>query len=278
VTPDDLQDVRYDVSDGVATIFLHRPERGNAWTARMASDYRWALYFADHSDDVGAVVVTGSGDSFSVGADSDILVDIETADGRYSRARPELPEYADGAPAGLRHNHTYPLSMSKPVLAAINGRCAGVGFVVASFADVRYAAVGAKLTASFAGLGLPAEYGLGWILPRIVGLQTAASMLLMNSVLTSEEALEVGYVQRVWPAETLAENVRAIAVLAAREVSPDSVRTMKRQLYVDAWDDLDAAYQRSVAEMDRMLPGADFTEGVRALRQRRPPSFRAPKA
>lgn len=272
--PGDFEEVEYEVRDSVATIRLSRPARRNAWTGRMAAEYRWALSTADGDPAVGAVVVTGADTAFCVGADTEVLREVDQAGGDYRRAALELPPYPDGAPDALRHNHTYPLALSKPVIAAINGPCAGAGFILAAYADLRFAASGVKITPSFAGLGLPAEYGLGWILPRLVGLRAAAEILLTNAVLTAEEARDLGFVNRVWPAAELAERVHDLAATTARECSPASTRVIKRQLYVDAEGGLDDAYRASVRDMEEMMRGPDFRTGVAALRQRARPRYR----
>ena len=272
--PEDFTELRYEVRDNVAIITLYRPARRNAWTGRMAAEYRWGLATADGDEEVGAVVVTGSGTSFCVGADTEVLSEVDAANGDYRRTAVELPAYPEGTPPALRHNHTYPLALSKPVIAAINGSCAGAGLVLAAYADFRFAAAGVKITSSFAGLGLPAEYGLGWILPRQVGLCAAAEILLANAVLTAEEARDLGFVSQVWPATELAERVHEHARRIARECSPASVRVIKRQLYVDSEGDLDSAYRTSVREMEQMMHGKDFRTGVRALRNRTRPLYR----
>jgi enoyl-CoA hydratase/carnithine racemase len=275
MTPDEFEQIAYQVTDNVATVTLNRPSRRNAWTGRMALEYRWALATAENDSSVGAIVVTGADGAFCVGADAQILADVDSAGGAYQRAEVELPPFPDDAVAGLRHNHTYPLALSKPVIAAINGACAGAGFVVATFADIRLAVEGAKITPSFAGLGLPAEYGIAWVLPRVVGLQNALDMMFTNAVLPAEEARELGYVRRVFARATFVEQVETYARNIAQHSSPASLAVMKRQLYVDANLDLETAYVRSVADMDRMIAGPDFSEGLRALRERRPPVFRA---
>ena len=274
MTPEEFSELTYTVSEHVATVMLNRPKRRNAWTGRMALEYRWALHTADQDPDVGAVVLTGGSGAFCVGADADILNEVDQAGGAYQRAAVDLPPFPPEAPPGLRHNHTYPMAISKPVIAAINGACAGAGFVIASFADLRFAAAGTKITPSFAGLGLPAEYGLAWVLPRICGLQNALDILLSNAVLSAEDAKEAGYVRRVWPADTFAEQVQDYASAMARNSSPASVAVMKRQLYVDANIDLETAYTRSVQDMNTMIGGDDFSEGLRALRELRRPTYR----
>jgi enoyl-CoA hydratase/carnithine racemase len=274
VKPAEFEALTYEVDENVATVCLNRPKRYNAWTGRMAAEYRWALATADADETVGAIVVTGSGSAFCVGADTEVLDDVDRANGGYQRTAVELPPYPEGTPPALRHNHTYPLTLSKPVIAAINGPCAGAGLILATYADLRYAAAGVKITASFAGLGLPAEYGIGWLLPRIIGLQAAAEILLTNAVLTAEEACDLRFVRRVFPKDELLDEVRQIAVRVARECSPESMRVMKRQLYVDAEDDLDTAYRTSVRNMEEMMRHPDFRVGLAALRQRARPRYR----
>lgn len=266
-------EIEYGVADGVATVTLSRPARRNAWTGRMAAEYRWALHHADTDENVGAIVVTGADGAFCVGADRDILSDVSAAGGAYERMRVELPPYPADVPPGLRHNHTYPLALRKPVIAAINGPCAGAGFVLACFADLRITTEDAKITASFAGLGLPAEYGIAWILPRIVGWQNAFEILLANPVLSGREAAELGFARRAWPADGFAGRVQAFARGVAQHSSPGAMAVMKRQLYIDANGDLDTAYRRAVEDMNRMVGEPDFARGLAATREGRLPRF-----
>jgi enoyl-CoA hydratase/carnithine racemase len=276
VKPAEFEQVQYAVAENVATVTLNRPRRRNAWTGRMAIEYRWALHAAEHDPEVGAVVVTGAGHSFCVGADLEILDEINDAGGSYQRMLAELPPFPDDAPPGLRHNHTFPLTLSKPVVAALNGPCAGAGFVLACFADFRISVDANKITPSFAGLGLPAEYGLAWTLTRIVGLQNALEILLANPVMSGDEARELGFVRRSWPAEQFPERVQEFARGMARHSSPAALRVMKRQVYVDAQGDLETAYLRAVEDMNRMVREPDFTTGLTAIRERRRPDFRRP--
>ncbi|HZE48707.1 MAG TPA: enoyl-CoA hydratase-related protein [Jatrophihabitantaceae bacterium] len=270
----EFEQVDYGVADHVATVTLNRPDRRNAWTGRMAIEYRWALHHAEHDSDIGAIVVTGAERAFCVGADMEILLEVNEAGGAYQRLVAELPPFPAGSPPGLRHNHTYPLSLRKPVVAAINGPCAGAGFVVACFADLRIAAEDVKITPSFAGLGLPAEYGTAWLLPRIVGLQNALEMLLTNAVMTGQEALEFGFVRRCWPKGGFLERVQDFARNIARHSSPSALAVMKRQLYVDANGDLETAYLRAVEDMNRMVGEPDYSTGLAAVTDRRRPVFR----
>jgi len=271
VQPAEFETIAYTVTDNVATVMLDRPERRNAWNGRMALEYRWALHTADTDLDVGAIVVTGAGDYFCVGADMQILSDMDSQGGSYQRAAVDLPPFPDDAPPALRHNHTYPLALGKPVVAALNGPCAGAGFVLACFADFRVSVEQNKITPSFAGLGLPAEYGLAWTLVRIVGLQNALEILLTNPVMSGRDARDLGFVRRSWDADTFREQTQEFARGMAQHSSPSALRVMKRQVYRDAWgdlSDLEIAYVRSVEDMDRMAGEPDFRTGLRAVRDR----------
>jgi enoyl-CoA hydratase/carnithine racemase len=261
------------VRAGVAVLTLNRPDRRNAWNGRMAVEYRWALHHAHTRPDVRVVVVTGAGGDFCVGADSRALDAISADGGRYAAERLPLPPYPDGTPEQLRHNHAYPLTIGTPVVAALTGACAGAGFVLASYADLRFAARDCRITTSFAKLGLPAEYGLGWLLPRLVGLPTALELLYGAPVLDGAEATRLGWAQRCHePGEVLARAVEFAEGLA-RGSSAESLRMMKRQVFQDAALDLGTAYTRSVADMNAALRHPDLREGLAALRERRPADF-----
>lgn len=274
--PAQFEQLDYSVKGHVATVTLNRPGRRNSWTGRMAIEYRWALHTAERDADVGSIVVTGAGDSFCVGADMEILDEINETGGAYQRMLAELPPFPDDAPQGMRHNHTYPLALSKPVVAALNGPCAGAGFVLACFADFRISVDRNKITPSFAGLGLPAEYGLAWTLTRIVGLQNALEILLANPIMSGDEALGLGFVRRSWPAEGFLDRVQEFARSMARHSSPSALRVMKRQVYIDAQGDLETAYVRAVDDMNRMVGEPDFATGLAATRKKRRADFRAP--
>jgi enoyl-CoA hydratase/carnithine racemase len=272
MTPADFEHITYTVEQGVAVVRLNRPDRGNAWSGPMAVEYRWALHHADTDPAVRVVVLTGAGRTFCVGADTTDLAEIG-AGGSYRRERAELPPFPDGTPAGLRHNHTAPLAISTPVIAAINGACAGAGFVLATYADLRWAAASARIASSFAGLGLPAEYGIGWLLPRITGAARALELLWDPSPRSAADAAALGFVQRVLPDGSVLEGAIDFARSLAQHSSADSLRMMKRAVWVDAVGDLDAAYRRSVEDMDVALAGGDFRTGVTATRRKQRPDF-----
>jgi enoyl-CoA hydratase/carnithine racemase len=195
--------VLYEASDGVALLTFNRPDRGNAWNGRMEAEYRRALAVAEADDAVRVIVLTGAGRQFCVGADRKALDGFRSAGHYDSGIREPLSEPGRGDDPDLRGRHSFLWSLDKPVIAALNGAAAGIGFVVACFCDLRFAAAGAKLTTSTARLGLPAEFGLSWVLPRLVGLTRAASLLLTGTPILAEEAERIGLVNGVFPPEDL---------------------------------------------------------------------------
>src|SRR5581483_6743401 len=178
---------------------------------------------------------------------------------------PERPDFG--------HIHTFVLGLRKPVIAAVNGAAAGVGFVLMCFADIRFAADDAKLTTSFGRLGLPAEHGVSWVLSRLIGPGHAADLLFSSRVVLGAEAAQLGLVNRAMPVDDLLPFTLDYAKRMAAEIAPSSLAMMKRQLWGDLLGDLDTAAGRSVREMVAMIAGPDFAEGVAAFQQHRPPHF-----
>lgn len=271
--PGEFTELRYDIEAGVALVTLNRPDRRNAWSGPMASEWRWALHHAHTDPDVRVVVLAGAGDHFCVGADTGSLARISDAGGAFDKPAVAPPPWPEGTPDWLRHNHTVAVAISTPVITAIHGACAGAAVVVASYTDLRFAAAGARIATSFARLGLPAEYGTGWVLPRLMGTANAAQFLYSGGPISAEEARELGFVQRVFPDADLLPATLDYARRLARESSPESLRTMKRALFIDAAGDLDSAYRRSVADMEAALRHPDLKEGLAAFKDRRPPDF-----
>ena len=272
----ELKVTRFHVDDGVATITLDRPERLNAWTGRMNTEYRSLLARAGADPTVRVIVVTGAGRGFCAGADTRAL------EGHVERGG-----YDPGTGAGIATpgfgvrpefdaEFAYQFAIPKPIIAAVNGPAAGVGFALACYCDLRFAAAGAKLTAAHGRLGLPAEFGLSWLLPRLVGLTRAADVLLSSRVVLAEEAADMGLVNRVVELAELVPTVTAYARLLATDVSPASLAATKMQLYTDLHRDAAAAARDAEARLEAMMQGADFREGVAALTERRPPRFADP--
>jgi enoyl-CoA hydratase/carnithine racemase len=274
----ELKTTRYETADGVAVVTLSRPQRLNAWTSRMEQELRWAMATADDDPAVRVIVLTGDGRGFCAGADSQAL-DGLAAGARYGEVlgRPpsDVPEVSPGA--GVRpdfeHGFSWLLGLRKPVIAAVNGAAAGVGFVLVCFADLRFAAAGVKLTTSFARLGLPAEHGVSWVLPRIVGAGRAADMLYSSRVVLAEEAERMGLVNAVHPPDELLPATLHYARRMAAECSPSSLLSIKRQLWDDLLGDLDTAAGGAVDRFRVMAAEPDFKEGVAALVEKRPPDF-----
>jgi enoyl-CoA hydratase/carnithine racemase len=248
------------IEDGVAVLTLNRPDRLNAWTKEMERAYFAELDECARSEDVQVIVVTGAGRGFCAGADMDDLQALGDGAGQTSLPHDSRPQ-------------TYPLSIPKPIIAAINGPCAGIGLVQALMCDVRFAAENAKLTTAFARRGLVAEHGMSWILPRLIGPARALDLLLSGRVVLGQEAAALGLVNRALPAATLLEETLAYARDLAVNCSPASMATIKRQVY----SDLDLTLPDALADADRLMvesfKGSDFTEGVASFVERREPRF-----
>jgi enoyl-CoA hydratase/carnithine racemase len=272
----ELHAVRYEVSERVATVTLARPHRLNAWTGRMHTEYRWCLARAEADPGVRVVVVTGEGRGFCAGADTGALERNAAAGGYDDGVREPLATPGYGVRPEFDHAFAFHYGMATPVIAAVNGATAGVGLVLACFCDLRFAAAGAKLTTSAPRLGLPAEYGLSWVLPRLVGLGHAVDLLLSSRVVLAEEAATMGLVNRVLPPDELLPATYDYARALATEVSPASLREAKRQIYADQHGDVGTAVERAVALTDEMMGRADYAEGVRAWLDKRPPDFPDP--
>jgi enoyl-CoA hydratase/carnithine racemase len=269
----ELKAIRYEVADRVATITLSRPHRLNAWTGRMHTEYRWALAVADADPEVRVVVVTGAGRGFCAGADAAALEGHVDKGGYDPGTGPDLATPGFGVRPEFDHDYAFHFGLSVPVIAAINGPAAGVGLVLACFCDLRFAAEGAKLTTSHGRLNLPAEYGLSWVLPRLVGTGRALDLLLSSRVVPAEEALEMGLVNRVWPADELLPRTYAYAHDLAHRIAPRSLAETKRQVWTDAHRDVGASVEEARALLEAMMGEDDFHEGVQALSDKRPPSF-----
>ncbi|HMC41248.1 MAG TPA: enoyl-CoA hydratase-related protein [Acidimicrobiales bacterium] len=269
-----LKTIRYEAEDRVATITLDRPHRLNAWTGRMHSEYRWVLQQAQDDSDVRVVVVTGEGRGFCAGADAAAL-EGHAARGGYDPGTPDdlaAPGYGVDRP--LDHDFAFHFGLRTPVIAAINGPAAGVGLVLACYADIRFAVAGAKLTTAHGRLNLPAEYGLSWLLPRIIGLGRANDLLLTSRVVLAEEALDLGLVNAVLPdLQALRAHVREYARSLAHEVAPGSLAATKRQVGLDLHRDLGASVADAAQRLDVMTGEPAFAEGVAALTEKRPPRF-----
>jgi enoyl-CoA hydratase/carnithine racemase len=270
----ELKATRYEVADRVATITLSRPDRLNAWTGRMHTEYRAAVAAAEADPDVRVLVVTGAGRGFCAGADAAAL-DGHVAKGGYDDGiREALATPGYGVRSEFDHHFAFHYGLRLPVLAAVNGPAAGVGLVLACYADVRFAAAGAKLTTAHGRLGLPAEYGLSWVLPRLIGLGRATDLLLSSRVVLAEEAAELGLVNRVLPPDELLPVTYEYARVLAHEVSPASILATKRQVYADLLHgDVGASVEDSNRRLEELMRGEDFREGVRALQEKRPPAF-----
>ena len=251
--------VLYDADAGVATITLNRPDRLNAWTGAMSRGYFDALDRAADDPDIKVIVVTGAGRGFCAGADMDMLQGIGEAGGTGNDPETRL--------------HTHATSIPKPVIAAINGACAGLGFVHAMMADVRFAAEGAKFTTAFSRRGLVAEHGVSWVLPRLVGPAVAMDLLMSGRVFLADEAAELGVVNRTVPADELMPTVMAYARDMADNVASTSMAVIKRQVWTHYEQNLSDALEETNGMMARSLRRADFKEGVASFVDKRPPNF-----
>jgi enoyl-CoA hydratase/carnithine racemase len=269
----ELRAVRYEVADRVAVIRLHRPHRNNAWTGTMDREYRWCLAEADRDPGVRVIVVTGSGERFCVGGDSEALAGHVERGGYDTGLTGEEATPGHGVDPRFDHPFACHYGLATPVIAAVNGAAAGIGMALACFADLRFADDRAKFTTAHGKLGLPAEYGLSWMLPRMVGLSRAMDILLTSRVVLADEALEIGLVNRIYPRDDLLDETLAFARHLASSVAGSSLTETRRAVYRDLHGDIGTSVTDSISLLDRMMRGPDYREGVRALLDKRDPQF-----
>jgi enoyl-CoA hydratase/carnithine racemase len=255
--------VLIEVADGVAVLTLNRPDRLNAWIPELQTRYFDLLDECAAREDVRAIVVTGAGRGFCAGADMEALSNLATGSGNGAATAAARP---DERP--VRH----PLSIPKPIIAAINGPCAGIGLVFAVMCDLRFVAAEAKITSAFARRGLVAEHGIAWMLPRLIGPARALDLLLSGRVILGREAAEMGLVNRATDGDVLAEALEYARELA-RESSPASMAAMKRQVYADLERSLPEGADEANRLMGESFAAPDFAEGVRSFLERRSPAF-----
>ncbi len=269
---DMYKEILYSVEDPVATVTLNRPQSLNAWTQRMAAEFRHAIYQAEHDPAVVGIVVTGAGRAFCAGADMRNLTtlsaggSVETDNADVAVPDWEFPEDFSGA-------YTWLMALRKPVIAAINGPIAGMAVPIAMSCDIRFMASDAPLVTAFAERGLIAEWGLSWLLTRQVGTGHALDLLFSSRRVSGTEAAAMGLVQKALPADqVLAHAVDYIKGLAAR-CSPTSLALMKRQVYSQLTSSLGDAERDALRLMAESFGRPDFKEGVSSFVEKRSPRF-----
>ncbi|MBY9066140.1 enoyl-CoA hydratase [Hyphomonas sp. WL0036] len=262
-------------ADGVLTITLNRPERLNAWTGTMQEEVETAIRAGGRDDAVRCIVLTGVGRGFCAGADMDRLQSIQASAGEghaeaVAETRPPEPTGLEKTFPG-RFGHMF--ACPKPIIAAINGPCAGIGLILTLFADMRYAASEAKFTTAFAERGLIAEHGIAWQLPRLVGEANALDLLFTARKFDGAEAEKLGLVNKALPGDQLMGFVAETARHLATQVSPRSVAIMKRQIRESYFQSYAASLAVADAEMEASFATHDFKEGVASFVERRAPAF-----
>jgi|SRR4051794_7344494 len=253
-------DVIADRVGAVLVLTFNRPERLNAWTDAMEARYFDLLTEADADPDVRAIVVTGAGRGFCAGADMDDLSALGPGQPVDRVADRERPRWL-------------PLRVRKPMIAAVNGPAAGIGLIQALYCDVRFSVPDAKITTAFARRGLVAEYGMSWILTRVVGRSRALDLLLSARVVRGEEAAAIGLVDRLVDSERLIAEAVAYATDLAEHCSPWSMATIKEQVMRDHERSLEDALADSHRLTVDSVTRPDVVEGAASYLERRPPAF-----
>jgi enoyl-CoA hydratase/carnithine racemase len=243
----------------VLVLTLNRPDRLNAWNRDLEARYFELLDKADADPDVRAIVVTGAGRGFCSGADMDDLQRVAGGD----QLRPSTPT----------RSRSFPLAIRKPMIAAINGAAAGLGLVEALYCDIRFAIPEAKLTTAFARRGLIAEYGIAWILPRLIGTSRALDLLLSGRVILAQDAHAIGLVDRIVEPDALLDAAVAFADELASYSSPTSMSTIKAQIQRAMDSDFATAFAESETLLLESLRQPDLAEGVASYLEGRLPAF-----
>ena len=272
----EYQEILYEVDDPVATITLNRPSVLNAWTDRMGFEMRHAVAAAEADPRVVGIVITGAGRGFCAGADMNRLSAVSAGDYTVETLADDLlsdpgdPSFGDDLHLGT---YTYLMSVPEPVIAAINGPVAGMGVPIVLACDLRFMAEDAVLTTSFSQRGLVAEWGISWMLPRLVGTAVALDLLFSARKVTGTEAAALRVVNAALPRDQVLAHAQQYIRDLAATASPTSLAIMKRQVYQQLHAGLLGAEREARELMVASFGRPDFREGVQSYLHRRSPSF-----
>jgi enoyl-CoA hydratase/carnithine racemase len=255
---------------GVAIVTFNRPERLNAWGADIAAGFYAAIDRAEEDPAIRVILLTGKGRGFCAGA----YLGAPGSAGKVGESMENAGKTNLADLVGERPPH-FVTTLRKPVIAAINGSCVGIGLTQALMCDVRFAAAGAKFAAVFARRGLIAEFGISWVLPRLTSWGVALDLLLSARTFLAEEAAQLGLVKEVVPAEDLMRRALEYAEDMATHCSPASMAVIKRQVYGDATRDVVEATSVAEVLLQESLPRPDVVEGITSFLEKRPPQFPA---
>jgi enoyl-CoA hydratase/carnithine racemase len=270
----EYEEIIYEVADPIAKIILNRPKRLNAWTDQMGAEVKHAFARAEADPAVVVIILTGAGRGFCSGADLSNLKAIsdgEASDRASSQfdANPGDPEMG----GSFRGTYSYPMSIAKPVIGAINGPCAGMAVPISLYCDMRFAAESASFMTAFSKRGLIAEWGISWMLERLVGPAHALDLLFSSRKVSAEEAATIGLVNKTLPDDELMPFVENYARELASSCSPRSIANMKREVYQHMMESLEHAQREAVQDMFESFKAPDFKEGVASFLEKRAPKF-----
>ena len=272
------QDITYQVDEPSAVITLNRPDKLNAWTGNMDKEVRHALAAAESDERVVGIIITGAGRAFCAGADMGNLqsisskgaIESEKQESPLDDANPGDPDFGPS----YRQTYSYISSIRKPVIAAINGPTAGMAVPIACFCDMRFGSENAMFMSAFAHRGLIAEWGMSWLLPRLVGTAHTMDILLSSRKIRAQEAERMGLINRVVEGEDLIEHTKDYIRTIAESCSPTSLAVMKKQVYQSLMKNLDESLDDATILMKESFGRPDFSEGVSAFVEGRKPSFK----
>ncbi len=273
-----MKEVLYETTDAVATITLNRPDKLNALTEVMENELCEAMSIADRDEAVRCIILTGEGRGFCAGADISRLnslsgKNLKEVDPEEIKQQIVPPRPKEGVREDFQRCWSYFPAISKPIIAAINGPTVGLGFILTLYCDVRIASDQARFSTAFAKRGLIAEHGIAWMLPRLIGISNTLDLLYSARTISAEDALRMNLVSQVVPQDLLMEKTVDYARMLSTQVSPRSLKEMKREVYNGLFQSLNEAIDDADDDMVRSFASDDFKEGVAHFIEKRPPRF-----
>ena len=276
-----FEEILVSTNGGITKITLNRPDKLNAWTTVMGNEVKRAIEIAGQDKECRCIVVTGAGRGFCAGADMGNLKDISDGDNEKEmevdmaikpyrtdkNLGPEILENFEG-------RFAYMYNCPKPIIAMINGACAGIGLIFSLYADLRFTSNEARFTTAFASRGLIAEHGIAWLLPRLVGEAKALDLLLSARIFKGDEAESLGLVNKSISAAELENFVNNYAKHMTEKVSPRSMTIMKRQIRAGYSQTFSKSLEIADKEMFLSFEQDDFKEGVESFVENRAPKFK----